>query len=69
MKEKELIIGLHKNYKLLFERHYQENEKINHRLRENICKYLIFACLIKALYPEYMKSFYNSIKSKQLNSK
>lgn len=38
MKENELIIGLHKNYKLLFERHYSENEKINHRLRENICK-------------------------------
>ena len=33
---------------LLFKRHYSENEKMSHTLRENICKN---TSLIKNLYP------------------
>lgn len=49
-KEKNREIGLHRNEKLLcIKRHYQQNEKANHRIRENICK----SCnLIRDKYPE-----------------
>ena len=56
-KEKNRLVGLHENLKLLcLIEHQEENEKTDHRKGENICKLYY---LTRDLYPEYIKNAYN----------
>lgn len=41
-----------------------KNTKTSHRLGESMCKTL---CLIRDVFPEYMKNSYNSVRRRQSN--
>ena len=50
----------YQTYKLLHSKgNYKQNKKTTYKMRENICKW----CLIKAGFPKYTNSSYNSVKT------